>query len=225
MLLSHKVVNFLGFCFLFLNLRLCLFWVKSISRNAFPYLRVFGCARKMHFPEMLFSWPLNGCKLISVSILPSNSHFPENTERAEWEGERERVRERKNPKNPKEPDSDRRPRPRRTPKPIVLQIVVPDRIAGSSSTQIVVPDHVAFPENRSSSNHIVVLDRDLACHRTQSRSQHQSASEISLVVEPSRDWIMNFFFFSGCYLCFWIKEWDYNICLAAEKIWENVSKK
>ena len=74
------------------------------------------------------------------------------------------------------------------------QIIVPDRIAGSSSTQIVVPDHVAFPENQSSLNHIVVLDRDLACRRTQSRSQHQSASEISPVVEPNRDRSMNFFF-------------------------------
>ena len=51
----------------------------------FTFLRVFGCARKMHFPEMLFSWPLNGCKLISVSILPSNRNFPENRERAEGE--------------------------------------------------------------------------------------------------------------------------------------------
>ena len=66
----------------------------------FTFLRVFGCARKMHFPEMLFSWPLNGCKLISVSILPSNRNFPENRERAEGEEdaparkERERERER-----------------------------------------------------------------------------------------------------------------------------------
>ena len=79
--------------------RLCLFWVKSISGNAFLYLWVFGCARKMHFPEMLFRRPVNGCKLISIFILPSNSHFLENTERAEWEGDaparRERERERK----------------------------------------------------------------------------------------------------------------------------------
>ena len=67
----------------------------------FTFLRVFGCARKMHFPEMLFNWPLNGCKLISVSILPSNRNFPENRERAEGEEdaparrERERERERK----------------------------------------------------------------------------------------------------------------------------------
>ena len=79
--------------------------MKSISGNALPYLRVFGCTRKMHFPKMLFSWPVNGCKLIFVFILPSNSHFPENKERAEGEGdaparrkrerERERERERK----------------------------------------------------------------------------------------------------------------------------------
>ena len=49
----------------------------------------------MHFPEMLFSWPLNECKLISVSILPSNSHFPENRERAKGEGDAPARRERK----------------------------------------------------------------------------------------------------------------------------------
>ena len=158
-----------------------MFWVKSIFGNAFPYLRVFGCARKMHFPEMLFSWPLNGCKLIFVSILPSNSHFPENTERAEWEGDAPARRERERGRTQKSP----------------TQIIVPDRVAPqnrSSSTQIVVPDCVAFPKNWSSSNQIVVLDRNLACRRTQSRLQHQSASEISPVVEPSRDRIMNFFF-------------------------------
>ena len=57
------------------NFRLCLFWVKITSGNAFPYLRVFGCARKMHFPEMVFSWPCVRCKLISVFILPSNTIF------------------------------------------------------------------------------------------------------------------------------------------------------
>ena len=46
---------------------------------------------------MLFSWTVNGCKLIAVFILPSNSHFPENRERVEGEGDaparRERERE------------------------------------------------------------------------------------------------------------------------------------
>ena len=57
------------------KLRLCLFWVKITSGNAFPYLRVFGCAWKMHFSEMVFSWLCVGCKLISVFILPSNTIF------------------------------------------------------------------------------------------------------------------------------------------------------
>ena len=57
------------------EIRLCLFWVKITSGNAFPYLRVLGCARKMHFPEMVFSWSCVGCKLISVFILPSNTIF------------------------------------------------------------------------------------------------------------------------------------------------------
>ena len=74
--------------------RLCLFWVKSISGNAFLYLWVFGCARKMHFPEMLFRRPVNGCKLISIFILPSNSHFLENRERAKGEGDAPARRER-----------------------------------------------------------------------------------------------------------------------------------
>ena len=37
------------------SLRLCLFWVKITSGNAFSYLQVFSCAWKMHFPEMVFS--------------------------------------------------------------------------------------------------------------------------------------------------------------------------
>ena len=58
-----------------MKLWLCLFWMKITFGNAFPYLRVFGCTWKMHFPEMVFSWPCFGCKLISVFILPSNTIF------------------------------------------------------------------------------------------------------------------------------------------------------
>ena len=164
---------------------------------------------------MLFSWPLNGCKLISVSILPSNTHFSENTERAEWERDAPARRERE-----RERERGRTQKTQKSP----TQIIVPDRVAPqnrSSSTQIVVPDRVA-PQSRLSSTQIVVLDRDLAfapiaiaapigfgdlaCRRTQSQPDYE-------------------FFFPRCYLCFWIKEWDYNICLATEKIWENVSKK
>ena len=195
MLLSHKVVNFLGFCFLFLNLRLCLFWVKSISRNAFPYLRVFGCARKMHFPEMLFSWPLNGCKLISVSILPSNSHFSENTERAEWEGDapacREREREREREEEPRRaqlrsssltashPKTDRPPD--RRPRPHCWIVLDPDcrpRSRRLSGKPIVLEPH-RCPRSRShlSSNPVAIAAPigfgDLACRRTQSRLDYE----------------------------------------------------
>ena len=78
---------------------LCLFWVKITFGNAFPYLRVFGCAWKIHFPKMVFSWPCVGCKLISVFILPSNTIFRKiERERAEWEWDRgRRERERAHP--------------------------------------------------------------------------------------------------------------------------------
>ena len=52
-----------------------MFWVKITSGNAFPYLRVVGCAWKIHFPKMHFSCPVMRCKLISVFILLSNTIF------------------------------------------------------------------------------------------------------------------------------------------------------
>ena len=92
------------------QLRLCLFWVKITFGNAFPYLQVFGCAWKMHFPEMVFSWPCVGCKLISVFILPSNTIFRKiERERAEWEWDRgRRERERAHPSG--QPSSGQRDR-------------------------------------------------------------------------------------------------------------------
>ena len=33
-------------------LRLCLFWVKIISGNAFPEMRLFGWSVKFYFPEI-----------------------------------------------------------------------------------------------------------------------------------------------------------------------------
>ena len=38
-----------------LVLRLCLFWLQITFGNAFPYMRVFGCAWKINFPEVIFS--------------------------------------------------------------------------------------------------------------------------------------------------------------------------
>ena len=189
-----------------LKFRLCLFWVKITSGNAFPYLRVFGCARKMHFSEMLFSWPVNGYKLISVFILPSNTHFPENTERVEWEGDaptrRERERERKNQENPEVPDSDHRPWPRCTPKSIVID---PDRRPRPRCWIVLDPDR--RPRSRRTLKPIVLKpDR---CPRSRSRLSLNpigfARSRLSSNPVATGLWI----FFSGCYLCFWIEEWDY----------------
>ena len=41
-------------CILF---RLCLFWVKITSGNAFPKMRLFGWSGKFYFPEIEIRWP------------------------------------------------------------------------------------------------------------------------------------------------------------------------
>ena len=156
-----------------LSLRLCLFWVKITSENAFPYLRVFGCAWKMHFSEMHFSWPVLGCKLISIFILPSNTIFRkierEMSEReitlACTKRERERERERgdrtqKTTSTYPETDSDKPRKPK-------TKLV---RRADCTTGEIVAPQHWST-QNRSFSSHpktdrpwprFVVPDRDLA---------------------------------------------------------------
>ena len=57
-------------------LRLCLFWVKIISGNAFPEMRVFGWSGKFYFPEIDFRWPKKKRlwlrKWISIPIFTSN---------------------------------------------------------------------------------------------------------------------------------------------------------
>ena len=129
----EKLQEFYSCCF---KLRLCLFWVKITSENVFLYLRVFGCAWKMHFPEMLFSSPVLGCKLISVFILPSNIIFRK-TERelsereiAPAHRERERERERNKRPNP-ETDSDETRKPK-------TELV---RRANRTTGEIVAPQH------------------------------------------------------------------------------------
>ena len=37
--------------------RLCLFWVKITSGNAFPEMRLFGWSGKFYFPEIEIRWP------------------------------------------------------------------------------------------------------------------------------------------------------------------------
>ena len=39
-----------------LRSRVCLFWFQVTFRNAFLKMRVFGCAWKINFPEIIFSY-------------------------------------------------------------------------------------------------------------------------------------------------------------------------
>ena len=108
--------------------------------------------------------------------------------RRAW-AQRERERERK---NPEEPDSDHRPRPHRTPKPIILDpdhrprprrwiVLDPDRRPRSrrlSGKSIVLePDRCPRSRSRLSSNPVAIAApigfEDLACRRTQSRSDYE----------------------------------------------------
>ena len=145
---------------------------------------------------MLFSWPVLGCKLIFVFILPSNTHFPENKERAEWEGDRPARREWEeeetelrrtqkptstNPENLR-PSSLRRShhrRDRRTtvpihPKPIIL-VSLQNR---SSSTQI------CCPRSRSR----LRTDRDRSCSTNSSSPitivAPQNQSSLTQILRP-----------------------------------------
>ena len=72
-------------------LRLCLFWVKIISRNAFPEMRLFGWSVKFYFPEIEIRWPKktafdHGNAFTLLFSLQSIS--------GKWERERERERTR-----------------------------------------------------------------------------------------------------------------------------------
>ena len=82
--------NFIGN--LHMNHRLCLFWLQITSRNTFLEMRVFGCAWKINFSEIIFSWPgvLKALtqKWFEVKIFTLN-HFRTHAQR-----ERERERER-----------------------------------------------------------------------------------------------------------------------------------
>ena len=69
------------------SLRLCLFWVKIISGNAFPEMRLFGWSGKFYFPEIEIRWPKknafdHGNQFTLLFSLQSISE--------KWERERER---------------------------------------------------------------------------------------------------------------------------------------
>ena len=72
-----------------LYLRLCLFWVKITSGNAFPKMRLFGWSGKFYFPEIEIRWPKkkafdHGNAFTLLFSLQSIS--------GKWERERERAR-------------------------------------------------------------------------------------------------------------------------------------
>ena len=195
-----------------LKLTLCLFWVKITSENAFPYLPVFGCAWKMHFPKMVFSWPCVGCKLISVFILPSNTIFRKiEKERAEWEWDRgRRERERAHPSG--QPSSGQRDRTQKEIEPRLC------RRRSTSSFNFTLrlrrstsPFDFAFAP--------IAIAVAAPIRRPRSRTQiRRPRSRSSLTPKPIVLLLFlllsiwpeyDFFFFPGFYLCFWIEGWNY----------------
>ena len=71
--------------------RLCLFWVKITSGNAFPEMRLFGWSGKFYFPEIEIRWP-------KKKAFDHGNHFTLlfslQSIFGKWERERERERAR-----------------------------------------------------------------------------------------------------------------------------------
>ena len=71
--------------------RLCLFWVKITSGNAFPEMRLFGCSGKFYFPEIEIRWP-------KKKVFDHGNHFTLlfslQSISEKWERERESARAR-----------------------------------------------------------------------------------------------------------------------------------
>ena len=77
--------------------RMCLFWVKIISGNAFPKMRLFGWSGKFYFPEIEIRWPKktafeHGNAFTLLFSLQSIS--------GKWERERESARARERGEDP-----------------------------------------------------------------------------------------------------------------------------
>ena len=70
-----------------LLLRLCLFWLQTISGNTFTLACVFGRYRKLGQKKLVFcvncKIRLEGCKTILGFILPSNELHPRKIEERE----------------------------------------------------------------------------------------------------------------------------------------------
>ena len=217
-------------------IRLCLFWVKITSGNAFPYLRVFGCAWKMHFPEMVFSWPCVRCKLISIFILPSNTIFRKTErerererERAEWEWDRgSRERERAHPSG--QPSSSQRDRTQKeiepraqscstTTSPFNFDFTVRLRIAWIAPFDFAVRLRLRLRlradrnRSRSTDSSSPITNPDSSSPIAIVAPQNRLSSTPKPIVLPLflllSIWPDYDFFFPGFYLCFWIEGWNY----------------
>ena len=85
------------------RLRLCLFWVKMTSENAFSEMRLFGWFGKFYFSEIEIRWPKknafdHGNHFTLLFSLQSISE--------KWERERERARTREEASNAISPSRD-----------------------------------------------------------------------------------------------------------------------
>ena len=75
-----------------MSLRLCLFWVKITSGNAFPEMRLFGRSGKFYFPENEIRWPKK-CAFDHGNAFTLSFYLQRIS--GKWERERERARARR----------------------------------------------------------------------------------------------------------------------------------
>ena len=75
------------------NIRVCLFWVKITSENAFPEMGLFGWFGKFYFSEIEIRWPKkNGFDHGNHFTLPFSLQSISGKREREREGERARAR-------------------------------------------------------------------------------------------------------------------------------------
>ena len=163
--ISSTLVICIRLCELLL-LRLCLFWVKITSENAFPEMRLFGWFGKFYFPEIEIRWPKknafdHGNRFTLLFSLQSIS--------GKCERERERERERARTQ-----EEMRRTRSRDGKiVPLIAILPLRDR-AGERSERKIRRGRSWDPKGRS-------VDRDLAF----ARSSRWSRSRLREIVPAS----------------------------------------
>ena len=182
-----------------LRSRVCLFWFQVTFRNAFLKMRVFGCAWKINFPEIIFSY------------------FPD----SHLERERERERE-PSPQTTVAHSLDRAPvrRPQ-----IKLQFDDPHSTGFvDRSTAPIAPDRIGLAFAFASTTLIkqrstpTLLDLAFA-----SAAWSNPVASLSSFFSQF-DWIWWIFFSGFCFFCVSVLRNDINICLTAEKMWATSKK-